>query len=293
MPDASPHAEPSPPPLVLSRAQVRALDRAAVEELGIPSIVLMENAAASIERHALQLLNTTDSPKPPPPQHHIVIFCGPGNNGGDGYALARRLHVHASCHRAPFEVTVVSMAAPASADAAINDAIMRRMGIPLIDHDPQHPEATDEAINARIGDVTRLLLVDALLGTGLTRPLVGTILRGVQTINALRRRIEHTRVLAVDIPTGLDCDTGEPTSESEPRAVAADLTVTLAGVKRGFLNTRASTYTGQIEVGGIGLTRSFTARFAEGSPPASGAPSGNPDMPKRRPTSPNAAPRAG
>lgn len=89
------------------------------------------------------------------------------------------------------------------------------------------------------------------------------MLRGVQTVNALRHRSTHALVLAVDIPTGLDCDTGEPTSNTVPRAVIADLTVTLAAMKKGFVTTHARAYTGRIEAESIGLSHAFIARFAD------------------------------
>lgn len=241
---------------MFTRSGVRGLDRAAVEELGIPGIVLMENAAASVERAALRMLHEMPGVGASRRAAHVQVFCGPGNNGGDGFALARRLHVGG--------ISVCVFAASGrgrcTPDAETNLAIVEKLGIPLIWFDPRRPylafEATVEAAEKHHG----VLLVDALVGTGLDRAVGSPMDEAVNWINTRRGSDARARVLAVDIPTGLDCDSGAPMGDA---VVRADATVTLAGWKTGFANPESARFTGAVELGEIGVPRSLIERFAE------------------------------
>lgn len=221
---------------VFTRAGVRALDRAAAHDLGIPGIVLMENAAIALRQAALEIVASRSL-------RDVVVCCGPGNNGGDGLALARHLHNQG------VEVRGV-LAADTSAlrgDALVNLHIARRMGVTL---EPWTPGLTV----ARPSDT---LLVDGLLGTGLDRPAEGTIAECVMWINA--HHDAGAFVLSIDIPTGLDADTGRPIGTF---CIRADRTVTLAGMKSGLTGGGASEWCGEVLVGDIGVPTALLRRFA-------------------------------
>ena len=214
--------------LTLTRAQARALDAWAINELGVPGIVLMENAAVAIEEVLL-------GPMQVQPDQPVLIACGPGNNGGDGLALARRL-----ANRSWNTLCVGLLGAPGSyrGDAAINMNIASRLGLhqrPLLDALAHQPPSD-------------LLIVDALFGTGLDRPLVGDAKAAVVCINELAA--DGAQVLAVDVPSGLDADTGEALGGI---AVRAQATCTLAALKPGLATAQGRAYAGQVFVGDIGV----------------------------------------
>jgi NAD(P)H-hydrate epimerase len=217
-----------------TRAQIRDWDRRAIEEYGIPGIVLMENAALGCERVLLEILAA--DPRCAPPYR---IICGPGNNGGDGLALARHLHNR----RLDVSIHLVEPRARvrAGSDAATNLRIAERMALPITEPGPGLP--LERAIAAATGDGT---LIDALLGTGLDRPLRPPYLEWVRAVNAAGRP-----VIALDIPTGLDADTGEVLGE----AVRADHTITMAAPKLGFARGEGPARTGRIHLVGIGAPR--------------------------------------
>lgn len=229
-PDEQPASVPTPSPstLVFDRQSVRAIDRAAIEEYGVPGIVLMENAARGLLREALAML--AQSPRSTP---HALIICGSGNNGGDGYALARGLH------NAGVQVTLAALKEPSpQSDAGINFAICKRLGLPLVELDD-----LSEFDRKAQPD----LIVDAIFGTGLDRPVTGTALELINWINSRRRP-----VLAVDVPSGMDCDTGQPVGDGIGPVVRATKTVTFVGLKPGFLELDAQRWLGEVVVVDIG-----------------------------------------
>ena len=191
-----------------------------METFGIPGIVLMENAALALLDAALELL-TGDGP------HRVLVVCGAGNNGGDGWALARHLH-----NAGVTPIVYATKTPPSESDAGINCAISRRMEI---------SEAT--TLDA-VGPID--LIVDGLFGTGLDRPVAGAALACIEWINA-----HPAPVLAVDLPSGLDADRGVPLGA----CVRATSTVTMAGVKSGFLMPGAAEWVGAISVADIGAPR--------------------------------------
>ncbi len=237
--------EPRREGLVFSRDGVRAIDRAAAEEYAIPTIVLMENAAWAIAEIAEEMR----AGGPALRADSILIFCGPGNNGGDGFAAARKLH---NLGRV---VTIVLCAdhAKIAGDARIHLSIAERMSLEIAEW-PGARGAMDREAAAH----PPALIIDALLGTGQTRPVAPPMDSAIGWINA--RHAAGTPVLAVDIPTGLDCDSGEPLGGSVIRATR---TVTLAGMKKGFVNQRAGEFVGEISVGDIGVPTELLRRFAE------------------------------
>ncbi|MCP3904201.1 MAG: NAD(P)H-hydrate epimerase [Planctomycetes bacterium] len=214
------------PVYVLDRDAVRAVDRAAIEEYRIPGIVLMENAARALAAVALRMLD---------PGATALIVCGSGNNGGDGWALARHLH------NAGARPVVAALGEPrGEGDAGVNRAICGAMGVEEVDID-----RLDEHRAAG-------LVVDAIFGTGLTRPVEGRAAQVIAWINA-----GVAPVLAVDIPSGLDGDSGVPLGV----AVRATETVTFVGMKPGFLVSGADAWTGTVTIGDIGAPRELTERF--------------------------------
>ncbi len=213
---------------VLDRDSVRAVDRAAVEAFGIPSIVLMENAARGLAEEAKRMLEGAPTP-------HALIVCGSGNNGGDGYALARHLH------NAGIDISIVALGDPkAGSDAATNCRICRAIGIREIPLEElgQAPDAD--------------LIVDAIFGTGLDRPVSGPAARAIEWINAADRP-----VLAVDIPSGLDCNTGRTLGV----AVRAVKTVSFVGLKPGFFEASARDLVGEVVVADIGAPIELVRRY--------------------------------
>ncbi|HZZ81189.1 MAG TPA: NAD(P)H-hydrate epimerase [Gemmataceae bacterium] len=208
----------------LTRAEVRAFDRHAIEQLGIPAAVLMENAGGGAAR-LLQSLGI---------RGRVDICCGKGNNGGDGLVIARHLanHIH--------EVRCLLFAKPEdlSPDAALQWHIVQKMGL-----------LTEVVEQADFYGAD--WIVDALFGTGLTGPVRAPFDRVIESINGT-----GVHVLAVDIPSGLDCDTGEPLGP----CIRATHTATFVAPKAGFRNPAAATWTGQVHTIDIGVTLLFWKR---------------------------------
>ena len=218
----------------LNRQQVRQVDRLAVEELGIPGVVLMENAGREVAMAALDVLEgdlqvfAGDA--------RVVILCGGGNNGGDGYVAARHLANHNA------KVTAFAAVDPATlrGDAAIHYAIAAKMNL-------VEPLFTEDQLLAAAQPLSEAhLIIDALLGTGFSgavRPHLAAI---IDTANAMKER--GALIVAVDVPSGFDCDTGTPSNA----AIYADVTVTFVAPKTGFAQPQAELYVGRLTVGDIG-----------------------------------------
>ena len=216
--------------VVMTRDEVRAIDAWAIDTLGVPGVVLMENAGRSCAELIQEKLRDIIEPK-------VCIFCGTGNNGGDGYVIARHLMNSA------FRVTVVVCGDPAKikGDAKINLNILERMGRPVERLNPADNNITDR-VNTYTAEAD--LLVDGLFGTGLRGQVSDEYQYLIEILNACR-----CPILAVDIPSGLDCDSGEPLGA----AIKAIWTVTFAALKKGFTSACAAPYTGEIYVASIGV----------------------------------------
>lgn len=221
-----------PDELYLTRQQVREVDRRAIEDLGIPGVVLMENAALAVVREIEGLFAS------PSNKRDVVILCGGGNNGGDGYAIARHLHTLGYTQTLFAVVPIEKL----SGDAAIDARICQKMKLDI------RPLETPEQLAACAERfASTLLIVDALLGTGFSgepRPHMAEIIRAVNASHEQQNKL----VLAVDLPSGLDCDTGKPAQPT----MEADVTVTFVAKKIGFKNPEAAKYLGRVVVGGIG-----------------------------------------
>jgi hydroxyethylthiazole kinase-like uncharacterized protein yjeF len=220
---------PRPPPQ--TRAAIREWDRRAIDEFGIPGIVLMENAGAGAARIIEEILSDPGEGGEP-----VRILCGPGNNGGDGFVVARHLHAR----RVAVEVVAASEEGHApGTDSAVNFAIVTRLRIPLSREEKSAPRDGLE----RFPDGT---IVDALFGTGLSRPL------GPPFDGWVRAARESGRpVIALDIPSGLDADTGHPLGD----AIVARHTITFAAPKIGFYLAEGPAHCGRIHVVDVGIPR--------------------------------------
>lgn len=215
----------------MSRDEVRSVDRWAIEEVGLPGVVLMENAGRSCAEVAMEKLGGRKTSR-------VCVFCGTGNNGGDGYVIARHLL------NAGYEVRVVLCGdrEKVRGDAQVNLDVLTALHATVEDLDPGQADAPRRlAAMAQGADV----IVDAIFGTGLHGTLREDYRVLVDAINAL-----DAPVLAVDIPSGLDCDTGQPLGT----AIRADWTVTFVAVKKGFVaSAGARQYTGEVRVASIGV----------------------------------------
>ncbi|MFC1587272.1 NAD(P)H-hydrate epimerase, partial [Planctomycetota bacterium] len=209
-----------------SVAEIREMDRAAIEDYGVPGVVLMENAGrAAAELFAAQLQ----------PGERVLITCGRGNNGGDGFVIAR--HLQNAGFRVQVMITTDEENIKTSADAWTNYAIIKKMNVPLARYTVEKLESFLAAAD---------VVVDALLGTG-TRGEVRQPVAGI--IGSLNR--SGCRIFAVDIPSGLNADTGEICGI----AVQAELTATFAAAKSGFSTRQAKQYTGEVTVIDIGMPK--------------------------------------
>lgn len=223
-----------------SAGEMRNLDRTAIGQYGIPGVVLMENAGRGTVECMIDAFG-------PAAGKFVPVFAGPGNNGGDGLVVARHVHNQGGF---PF---IVYLADPEKlkGDAGINRAIVRRLDLPhrvaLTDGDLQDAVAEIE----RLGQMHPVWsLVDALFGTGLRRPLDGRFLAAANRINRLRYEKKFP-VTAVDIPSGLDADTGLVLGG----CVMADLTVTYGLAKPGHVLHGGGDFVGKLRVVDIGIPR--------------------------------------
>ena len=207
-------------PLV-SAAEMRALDRHTIESLGVPAELLMECAGQAVAAQALRL-RAALAPEAP-----LVVACGVGGNGGDGLVAARRLHMEG----APVRIWPLAPRGFRGA-AAANWRRARAAGVPVASRAP---------------GLAGALVVDALFGAGLSRAVAGAAAAAIRRIRAARER--GCRVLSVDLPSGLDADTGQPLGI----AVAADCTLTLGLPKLGLALPPGRGLAGRVRVARIGI----------------------------------------
>src|SRR5437763_339875 len=213
---------------VLNSAQMREADRRTIEEIGIPSLVLMENAGRQVVA-AMEAMYADLSDR------QVAVLCGRGNNGGDGLVVARTL-----MHRGiDVSVFLIGNVADVRGDARTNLEILGRLGLTVV-------EIADgqawELHFSEIADCT--LIVDAMFGTGLNAPLSGLMETVVADVNA-----SSIPVVAVDLPSGLSADSAEPIGDS----IEASVTVTLAAPKLCLVLPPAETRAGDIVIADIGI----------------------------------------
>ena len=205
----------------LSAAAMREADRRCIEEIGIPGAVLMDHAGKAVFAEC-----AGDS---------VGVLCGKGNNGGDGYVVARYALL------AGLETHVVSLVDPESlaGDAKLFADVYQRLGGDIVVATERRPaiEAADKLADCAT-------VVDALLGTGITGEVRGVVCDVIE-------HWPQARTVAVDLPSGLNADTGLPCGV----AVHADVTVTMAWPKLGFRTPESERYTGRVMIADIGIPR--------------------------------------
>ena len=213
---------------VLNAAQMRDADRQTIEEIGIPSMVLMENAGRQVVA-ALEAAyeDLTD--------RHAAVLCGPGNNGGDGFVVARTLH-----HRGvEVSVFVIGTIAAIKGDARLNAEILGRLGLTAVEI------ADEQAWDLHFSEISQCdLIIDAIFGTGLKSPLSGMMETVAADVNA-----SNLPVIAIDLPSGLSADHAEPIGE----CIRATMTVTLAAPKLPLVLPPGEAQAGSIVVADIGI----------------------------------------
>ncbi|HYO95194.1 MAG TPA: NAD(P)H-hydrate epimerase, partial [Polyangiaceae bacterium] len=217
---------------VLSGQQLRELDRLAAELCGVGSLVLMENAG----RGAADFVAASLALGPSAPRH-VVVACGGGNNGGDGYVIARRLALLG----ARVEVFALAAESELRGDALINYRAWLGCGGRVV----ALTDFTLESFEQSLADADAV--VDALLGTGLRRAVTGLYAAAIERITRAQ-----ARCFAVDIPSGLDADTGS----IHGLAVRAAVTLTLAAYKPGLLTPNGVVHAGRVELLDIGVPTS-------------------------------------
>lgn len=206
--------------------QIQNLDKMVIEEYGIPSVVLMENAGRCVALEIIALLKKKKSP-------FVSVFCGLGNNAGDGFVVAR----HLMGAGIKIKVFIVGKAEQLKADAALNCRILKKLRCPVKEINTVKEKAVRDAFKADI-------IVDAIFGVGLNREIFEPF-SGV--INELNKKAKY--IVAVDIPSGLNGTTGK----IHGICVKAGTTVTFSFVKKGFLKADGPGHTGKVVVADIGM----------------------------------------
>ncbi|MDY7094493.1 MAG: NAD(P)H-hydrate dehydratase [Acidobacteriota bacterium] len=209
---------------VLTAEEMREADRVAIEEIGVPGLVLMENAALGVVEVIGERFPEATS---------VAVFYGPGNNGGDGLAVARHLVVRG------YGVSLFALGGELSGDAGVQETICRRLGLSA------ETVASEDDVPAAVAEAAGCdLILDALFGTGLSRPLKGRFARLVEELN----RLAVPR-LAVDLPSGLyGGEAGIPGPHLE-----AGITVTFAAPKVAQVLEPAASAVGELVVTDLGV----------------------------------------
>ena len=228
---------PARPMLWFSRAGLMEVDRRAVEDFGIEVPVLMENAGRQVAEVARSYMMEGSA---------VLIIAGAGNNGGDGLVAAR--HLANRGHQV--QILLICDESKFTGAAQKQLQIVRKMELPVVILPRQNDALIRWLENSDVGDA----VVDAMFGTGLNRPLDAPVKDLIMQLNNANHR-----VISVDIPSGLDCDTGQALGI----AVQAAHTVSFCGMKIGFESADAIRYLGQISIGDIGAPVALLQACAE------------------------------
>ena len=217
----------------VTRGEMQRLDRTAIDQYAVASLLLMENAGRAVcEVIAREF-----------PPGDVTVFIGKGNNGGDGFVVARHLL------SLNFKVRIVLLEDPLALkpDPRINYLILEAMKVPVLLADERTPE---EGFVAHCQQTQ--LIVDAIFGIGIQRPVQGRFEKAIRVINRSQKP-----VVSIDIPSGLDADTGQV----HGAAVMATMTVALALPKVGFFCAAGPKHTGKVETVDIGIPRELMVDF--------------------------------
>ncbi|HXI26931.1 MAG TPA: NAD(P)H-hydrate epimerase, partial [Vicinamibacterales bacterium] len=213
---------------VLNAAQMREADRRTIEEIGIPSLVLMENAG----RQAVAAMEAIYSDLF---ERQVAVLCGRGNNGGDGCVIARTLLQRG----VDLKVFLIGSVADVRGDARVNLEILGRLGLTVVE------VADSQAWELHFSEVSDCtLIVDAIFGTGLNAPVSGFIESVIADVNA-----SGIPVVSIDLPSGLSADSPEPIGPS----IEAGLTITIAAPKLPLVLPPAELRAGDIVIADIGI----------------------------------------
>jgi ADP-dependent NAD(P)H-hydrate dehydratase / NAD(P)H-hydrate epimerase len=237
---------------ILTAAEMREVDRLTTERYGIPSLTLMENAGKSVADFMAARFRRIES-------RRIVVLCGKGNNGGDGFVVARRL---AEAGATP-GVILIGGQDELRGDAAVNRERWQKSG-----GEVRMVGTSSDWLAAKPAVNSADFIVDALLGTGVRGPVEGLLSEVIQEVN----RHERGRiVIAIDIPSGLPADTGEISGNdaearnSNDKIVVADYTVTFTAPKQGMFLGRSSSYIGKLAVQEIGSPAELVEEIGKGN----------------------------
>jgi NAD(P)H-hydrate epimerase len=213
---------------ILSADQMREADRRTIEDIGIPSLVLMENAGR-------QVVAAMDSAFQDLSDRHVAVICGKGNNGGDGFVVARTLHQRGI----DVSVFVVGRVADIRRDARLNLEILGRLGITVV-------EIADEGQwELHVSEISdHELIVDAMFGTGLASPLTGIYETIIADVNA-----SAIPVVSIDLPSGMSADSSDLMGD----CIEATMTVTLGAPKLPLILPPAESKAGEVVVADIGI----------------------------------------
>lgn len=207
---------------IVTAQKMREVDKFCIEEIGIPSLVLMENAALRVLKH-IHVYNS------------FTIVCGSGNNGGDGLALSR----HLSVLEKSVEIFIVGEKEGLSRDCKVNYEILVNSGVRVkFINNIEELDKLKEAVKESE------IVIDALFGTGLSREIKGIHREIISCINEL-----SSYTVAIDVPSGLNSDTGEVLGY----CIKANKTISFQFYKRGFLKYGSDKYTGEIIIENIGI----------------------------------------
>lgn len=224
-------------PKSVTVAAMQQLDKMAIENIGIPSVVLMENAGRAVAEEVQRRLKGRRHPR-------VCVVCGLGNNAGDGLVAAR----HLMAARIRTEIFFVGKGRQLKRDAGVNYRILKRLSHPMrelvagqvgLSVDGRQAEAGFSQVIAGSD-----IVVDAIFGVGLNRQIGEPFRSVIEIINR-----EARRVVSVDIPSGLDGTTGGLYGV----CIKADVTVTFSLAKRGFFRRKGPAHTGRIVVAPIGI----------------------------------------
>ncbi len=227
---------------ILTADQMREIDRLTIEERGVPGLVLMENAGLRVREFLAEKYSPLNAQR-------IVILCGKGNNGGDGLVVARHLVVKGLS--AGLEVVLLGDPERLKGDAAANYKMLR-----AVDFEPIAVDDSEGWRRLRPKLLPATIVLDALLGTGLRGPAEGLLLEVIRDLN---ENFQHAEVVAVDMPSGLPSDSGEPQGE----AVRAAHTVTFTAPKVSQIFPPNCEAVGDLRVVQIGTAPSVLAAIPD------------------------------